>query len=175
MTTNVSDQYRASQAAGGVGSQRKCWHRDVLRETTTSAFANTLFSLAFTLLVFHGRRGIPIFGPGGLERDALPQCFMVGLMSALIAPLVIRGRIVGRKLSYDLAPRFARISRLYLRAAAFAIAAMIVGVALQVVLLAAIFRLDLDFRQALAFKALFGAALALCVTPGAILSSYRLR
>ena len=154
---------------------RELWHRDVLRETGVSAIANSLFSIAFVFVVFHGQPKIPIAGPGGLERDAFLQCFMVGLMSALIAPIVIRSRENAGKLGYELVHCFTGLFTLYVRAVCFAIAAMAAGVLVQAFLLTAIFPLSPNFRQALVFKALFGAGLALSVTPCALFSAFKQR
>jgi hypothetical protein len=149
------------------------WSRYLLIETATSAVANTLFSIAFVFLVFHGHARIPVRGSGGLIYDAIPQSFMVGLMSALISPAITRKRIAAKSLPIRLSNRLAHIFHLYIRAFLFALAAMVAGVAVQAVLLTVLFPASLSFWTALIYKSIFGACLAILVTPCALLSDFK--
>jgi len=149
------------------------WRKFLFTEIATSAVANTLFSIAFVTLAFQGHAQIPISGSGGLIRDAIPQSFMVALMGTLISPLITRNRIAKGSLPIILSNKLQHTYQVYVRAFLFAFAAMIVGVAAQAVLLPVLFPPSLGFWYVFLYKSLYGAGLAILITPCALLTTFK--
>jgi hypothetical protein len=69
-------------------------HRQYLAiEASIGSAISAALSLAFCFLVFGGQQPVPVGGLGGLIVDALPQSFMVALMSSLVPTLLTRRRV----------------------------------------------------------------------------------
>jgi hypothetical protein len=85
------------------------------------------FRIAFVFIVFHGLASILVSGHGGLVQDAFPQCFMVGLMGALIPPAILRKRVIANRLPVTLSISVKSSFQLFYRSVLFALAATIVA------------------------------------------------
>jgi hypothetical protein len=70
----------------------------ILRETLIAMVANALFSALFIVLVFSGRKEIPMWGLDGMAFDFLPHTFMLIFMSTLMPGFLTRKRIAAGKL-----------------------------------------------------------------------------
>lgn len=75
----------------------------IVRETAIGSVINVVIGAAFFLMIFRGQADLPVWGPGGLILDCLPQGFMIGLMSVIPAMLITRKR-VGRGLALTTSP-----------------------------------------------------------------------
>jgi hypothetical protein len=169
-TEPAIDTYQDIDAAKQT---QRGWSKYLSIETATSAVANMLFSIFFCVLVFHGHARVPIRGSGGLIFDAIPQCFMVGWFGALISPLVTRKRIAAKSLPINLKNRLAHTYQIWVRAFFIAFISMVVGVAIQAVLLPVVFPPTLSFWQVFLYKCLCGAGISVVVTPCALLTAFK--
>jgi hypothetical protein len=141
-------------------------------ETAISMAINATISIGFAWLVFHGHAHVPASGPGGLVRDAAPQTFMITLMGTLVPSLITRKRMHSGHLDAWLcrppgAPP-GSAGKILLRAVALAIVAMGLGLAFNAALLPRLFPLDLAYDHVLVLKTVYGALVALVITPLAI-------
>ncbi|MDO6414143.1 hypothetical protein Q4F19_07100 [Sphingomonas sp. BIUV-7] len=69
-------------------------HRHYLAAETSIGFAiSAVLSLVFCFFIFGGQASIPVGGTGGLIVDAIPQSFMVALMSTFVPTLLTRRRV----------------------------------------------------------------------------------
>jgi hypothetical protein len=125
----------------------------ILRETIVSVLINTALSIVFFLVVFGIKAPIRL---GDMALDFLPQTFMVALMGTLIPPLILR-----RKAGAAVRPI---VVRSFIAAV---VSLALAGGAAYVVCRG---NADFTFRPAIALlmRAIYGAILALIVTPWAI-------
>ena len=141
-------------------------------ETAISMVINSLLSLAFAWLIFHGHDHVAISGPGGLVRDAGPQTFMIALMGTLVPSMITRQRIRAGHLDAWLQRHSGasqgRGSTIFLRALIIAVAAMVLGLAINQNTLPLLFPVGLAYERVLLFKTVYGLLVALLVTPLAI-------
>ena len=139
-------------------------HRYILRETIVSMVINTLFSLAFFLLVFTVGAPVRVWGVGGYAFDALPQSAAIAAMSTLVPGFIamrqIRAGRLARRNEASILPR-----NIWLRAVVVAMAAMALGGALSVAGLMLLGLRAIPWEAALIAKLAYGAALAGIVTP----------
>jgi hypothetical protein len=141
-------------------------------ETVVSMAINAAISVGFAWLVFHGHDHVLSSGPGGLVRDAAPQTFMITLMSTLVPSLVTRKRMHSGHLDAWLrgqpgvSPAPAR--KIILRAFLLALSAMVLGLGLNAAILPLLFPTGLNYGKVFALKAVYGALVALVITPLAI-------
>ncbi|MEH3159589.1 MAG: hypothetical protein PGN08_12095 [Sphingomonas taxi] len=71
--------------------------RYIAIETMIGATISAVLSIAFVLLVFGGRAGVTVAGPGGLIVDAVPQGFAIALMATLVPTMLTRRRLARGK------------------------------------------------------------------------------
>lgn len=111
-------------------------HRRYLAiEAGIGAAINGVLSLGFVFLMFGRLLQVPVFGAGGLIVDAVPQSFMVGLMSALVPTLLTRRRVASGAVAPSGVP--VRLPRHPIaRAVMLAAAATVLGVGVQAAVLA---------------------------------------
>ena len=146
--------------------------RYLASETALSMFINATISIGFAWLAFHGHDQVPSGGPGGLVRDSAPQTFMITLMSTLIPSLVTRKRMHSGHLDAWLcgqpggSPAPAR--KIILRAFLLALVAMVLGLGLNAAILPLLFPIGLGYGKVFALKAVYGALVALVITPLAV-------
>lgn len=147
--------------------------RYIVIETLISMAINAAFSAGFAFLMFGGRAEIGLWGPAGLALDFAPQTFVIAMMSVLVPTVLTRRRVR----SGALAPGNGAPSRLpdnlLLRAALVALAATIVLGGAATALLAATWTGPLTFSAALLLKIIYGALVALAVTPPALRAALR--
>lgn len=133
--------------------------RFVRKQAMVSAVINTVLSAAIFMLLVGLPTGRLTFGaPDYLAFDFLPQCGMVGLMSALVAPFIARKELAALTGTALYVP-----SRIIARAAVLALLSLAVGAGAALLLSASPLE-SIASWQALAFKALFGGALGAFVT-----------
>jgi hypothetical protein len=134
----------------------------ITKETGISMGVNTLFSLAFFLLLFAGLPHIPM---ASYAVDFMPQSFAIALMSTAVPGLIARQR--RRKgLVPQLAGHTSRLPRhLLARAGLVAVLAGALAGGAMAGLSLLLLPSTLGWWPALAGKLAYGAALAALVTP----------
>jgi hypothetical protein len=141
-------------------------------ETAISIAINAAMSIGFVWLVFHGHDHVPTSGPGSLVRDAAPQTFMITLMSTLVPSLITRQRMRAGHLDAWHRSQPGAIhrptSKIFLRALTLAIAAGVLGLILNAAILPLLFPGGLAYDRVFFFKAVYGALVAIVITPLAI-------
>lgn len=140
----------------------------ITKETAISIIINTMLSVVFVFVSFHGMERIPLWGHGGLLRDAIPQSLAIAFMGSLIPAWITlrRSRITGLPVPATI--RRVRPRNVVLRSVLTAAAAGIVGVSLWGILLTHL-PTALQFSDVLVLKASYGAVEASVVTPIALL------
>ena len=136
--------------------------RYVFVETAIGMLINTLISIGFVYLIFGGTAQI---STAALIPDAVPQSFMIALMSTIVPTLLTRKRMrAGVVASSDRQiPKL--MKALPVRALLVALLAAIAGLASHAFLLGSFSPSEMTFGTALIFKASYGAILAAIVTP----------
>jgi hypothetical protein len=141
--------------------------RYVVIETLISMVVNATFSAGFTLLVFGGRAEIGLWGLDGLALDFAPQTFVIAMMSVLAPTALTRRRV--RLGALEPGSGASRLPRnLFVRALAVALPATFLLGAAATALLAATWTGPLTFGAVLPLKIIYGALVALAVTPPAL-------
>lgn len=135
--------------------------RYLLKEATVSALINAIISTAFFFGFFSGIDPIPIWGKGGYALDFLPQSFAVALMSALVPGLLARKAIAAGRFGAMGAPR---LSRVFMRSVAWAIAGLVAGAGLATIVLLLTGVNTVSALSGLALKIVYGALLGALVT-----------
>lgn len=131
----------------------------IRRNALQSAIINASFSLAFFALVFgFPAQALTMAAPDHFALDFLPQAAAVALMSALV-PVLASRRDLAQLTGRPPAP----VRTIVLRAATFAMAALMPGGALAALALAMPWQ-TLAVAPALAIKLCFGALLGAAVT-----------
>lgn len=103
-------------------------------EAAIAAAISAVLSGAFVALIFGGRAQVLVAGSGGLIVDALPQTFMIALMSSLVPTLSTRRRLArGLVQPLHAATRWPR--RIAVRVLTIAVGATLLAGALHSVLL----------------------------------------
>ena len=146
----------------------------ILAETLVGAAINTAMSLGITWLAFHGHAQVPTHGGLSLVTDAIPQTFMVVLMSVLPVSLLTRARARRGRL-LPVAPHlgWTAPSNLAVRALAAAFLAALLGF-LGFLALAPVLAPDgVPLGAALILKAIYGAALSILVIPFAAIAALK--
>lgn len=135
----------------------------IRRETRVSIVINAVLSVLFFLLVFGWNGPVRVWGVGNYVFDAIPQSFMVSLMSTLVP-----GAMTARKLAQaSVAPidRQRRLPRsLIPRGLIFALAGSCAGYALFAVPLLVTGVETLAWGTAFAFKIVYGGTLGALVS-----------
>lgn len=134
--------------------------RYVAVETLISVVINTAISIGFAWWVFGGASSV---ATRAAILDAVPQSFMITLMSVIVPGSLTSRRIAAGRI----APLVGKPIRwpLAVRAIAAAVVAALAGLALNTAVLTWFFPNTIGFDNLLAIKAVYGAALAAIVTP----------
>ena len=146
--------------------------RYVIVETIVGMAINVVLSGVFTWLFFHGRPTIAFAGAHGYGVDFFPQAFAIALMSVVVPTLLTRKRLNNEKIKrLDGADWFP--AKLFVRAPLIAVTAtLVLGGGLYV-----LGRDDLPqtatFSTLLSIKLVYGAVVALLVTPMALIAALR--
>jgi hypothetical protein len=136
--------------------------RYILVETMISVIINTVISIGFVFLACGGQDRVAV---AALIPDAIPQSFMIGLMSTVVATLLTRRRVRAGAIA-AMSRTFPRLlGSLPVRALVAALAATLAGLATHFVVLTTLAPDGLSLGATFAFKAIFGAILAAIVTP----------
>ena len=155
-------------------AERPSLRRYILTETIVGVVINTAISLAITWLAFHGYAQVPTHGGLSLVTDAIPQSFMVVLMSVLPVSLLTRARARKGRLLPS-APRggWSAPPKLAVRAVGAALLAAVIGY-LGFLALAPLLAPDgVPVADALVLKAVYGAALSVLVIPFAAIAALK--
>jgi len=142
--------------------------RYIFVETLISIAINAAISAGFAFFTFGGRTEIGLWGPSGLALDFVPQTFMIALMSVLVPTALTRRRVAAGAIRPPAGPPSRLPRNLAIRALlAAAIATLLLG-GTATALLAALWSAPLGFATVLPLKILYGALVALLVTPPAL-------
>jgi hypothetical protein len=136
--------------------------RYVVVETAISMLINAPISVAFVYLVFGSS---PRIATAALIPDAVPQSFMIALMSTIVPTLLTRNRLRAGVIARSDGQNPELLRTLPVRALVIAVVATIIGLAIHAILLGNYAPHELSFGTALIFKACYGAILAAIVTP----------
>lgn len=133
--------------------------RLVRKQMIVSAVINAVLSAAI-FVALSGRPGgmLTVGAPNQVALDFLPQCAMVGLMSALVPPFVAR-----REFAAVCGTTLPPTGRIVATATGLALASLALGGVLAAALLASPLE-AVDAWHALASKAVFGGVLGALVT-----------
>jgi hypothetical protein len=142
--------------------------RYIFVETLISMIVNAAISAGFAWLVFGGQREIGLWGSGGLALDFAPQTFMIATMSVLVPTALTRRRIKAGALAEGRGPPPRLPRNPLVRAVLIATAATCVLGGAATALLAASWSGPLAFGAVLPLKIVYGAAVALLITPYAL-------
>jgi hypothetical protein len=131
------------------------------RETLVAVAINAALSTLFCFLVFGGGAAIPT---RDLVRDAAPQSFMIALMTTIVPTLLTRRRLRTGRLA-PLPGGSILPSSLSARAVLVAVAAPVLGTAVNALVLPAAGIAAWTFGAVLALKIAYGALLAAACAP----------
>lgn len=139
--------------------------RYLIVETAISVAINTVISIGFVYLAFGGQAQV---ATAALIPDAVPQSFMIALMSTVVPTMLTRrrrraGLIEGHD---NVVPDLLR--SLPVRALLFAVITAVAGFAASALLIGTLAPPQLPFAAVLTGKAVYGALLAAVVTPFAL-------
>ena len=141
-------------------------HRAYLvRETVISILINAALSAAFVFIMFGGVDPVPVRGLGGAVFDFLPQTFMISLMSTLVPSALTAKRLRTGSITALPASMHKLPKALLLRSVTVAVVTTIaLGIAAAATFYVAGIG-SLPFATLLVTKILYGALVALIVTP----------
>lgn len=142
--------------------------RYIVIETAISVIINAAISAGFAFLVFGGRPDIGLWGSAGLALDFVPQTFMIAMMSVLVPTALTRRRIRAGVLRPDSGPPSRLPRHLFVRGLFVSVVATVVLGGAATALLAASWSGPVGFAAVLPLKILYGAGVALIVTPLAL-------
>ena len=142
----------------------------VARETAISVLINVALSLFFTWLSFGGEAYAP---RDSVLVDFAPQTFMIALMGSLVPAAITRGKL-RKGAVLPLEPGSGRYPRnLFLRSLLIAVLVALVVGGIAVALTLASGAETFSFGPLMVGKAIYGAVVALIVTPVAIRMALR--
>lgn len=136
----------------------------VVRETLLSVTINSAFGLAAFVLLFRGIDPVPIGPHTKLTNDFLVQATIIGFFAAFPPLLIVshhirKGKVSGRQVT---------LPAIFARAAALALASAIVFGGAGWLVTHALDGASAPFFLIAVLKALFGAVIALVITPVAL-------
>jgi hypothetical protein len=134
----------------------------VRRETLIGIAINAALSAAFVFLVFGGRDAV---GTREIVLDALPQSFMIALMTTIVPTLLTRQRLRKGGLEILAADGGRLPANLPLRALVVAGTSALLGGALHWLVLPPVAPPVWSFEAVLAYKIAYGACLAWLLAP----------
>ncbi|MDB5669620.1 MAG: hypothetical protein JWO25_579 [Alphaproteobacteria bacterium] len=135
--------------------------RHVRRETLISIAINAALSALFCVLVFHGRS---LIAPREIVFDALPQSFMIALMTTIVPTLLTRRRLRSGSLERIRSGPALLPRNLLGRALVVAALAAAGGFALSALIVPRI-AASWSFEATLIFKVAYGGLLASLCAP----------
>jgi hypothetical protein len=142
--------------------------RYVAKETAISVVINCVISAVFVWLMFGDRSDAPLWGWNGLAVDFVPQTFMIALMGTLVPSAITRRRIRAGNIGAK-GGQGTRLPRhLFVRSIGFAVSATILLAPVAIGVLTVLGVASLPFTSILALKILYGALVAIAVTPIAV-------
>jgi hypothetical protein len=136
--------------------------RYIAIETAISVVINTIISIGFAYFTF---RGLPRIATATLIPDAVPQSFMIALMSTVVPAVLTRKRVLAGTIEPMEHTTAALVRSLPIRAILVAFIAAAAGFVVHYALLTTFAPDGLTLRAVIAFKAAYGAMLAAIVTP----------
>lgn len=146
--------------------------RYVRTETTFSTIGSTVVGTVVFMFVFGVFEPVPTRGVGAYAFDFLPQGFMTALICAVAGGGVTRARIRKGAIA-PMAGPVPRISSFWGRGIIYGLAALVLG-SLPVAALIMASGIDImDWSLAVTGKIVFGAAIAMIVTPRALRDALR--
>lgn len=157
-----------------ASADRHAWRGYVSAETVIGATINAFMSVVATWLFFHGHARVPSTGAFSLVTDAIPQSFMVALMSVLPVSLLIRLRArKGRRLPLPPPAAWSGPKTLLFRAMLVAAFAAAIGFASFRLLAPSLAPDGVTFAYALILKAAYGAILSVIIVPFAAIAALK--
>ncbi len=147
--------------------------RYIIKESLISVAINTVLSICFVFLAFHGQSKVPLAGRHGIVADMAPQTFMVVLMSCPVPGLLTRRRFLAGTLSWQPAENKSVLSAVYITAVVTAVVGTCLVVATCSITLPHLLPTGISFAPLVIGKGLFGMVLAAMVTPWAIMRVLR--
>ena len=157
-----------------ASAEPQAWRRYVTVETVVGATMNVVMSLVFTWLVFHSQARVPSTGGPSLVADAIPQSFMVALMSVL--PVSLLTRLRARKGALVPLPppgAWRGPKNMVLRAVLVAVVTAAIGFVCFLLLAPALAPQGVSFTQALILKGIYGAVLSVIIVPFAAIAALK--
>lgn len=148
---------------------RAQWHYLAI-DAMTGAVINAAFSCAVTWLVFGGRPEVPVTGLDGALFDFAPHTFMVALMTTIVPGFLGRRRVAAGGIAPLATPLMPLPPNLLVRAITLAILATLVLGGGAAAALYATAGTTIAFGPFLIGKCLYGALVALVITPFAFTS-----
>ena len=139
----------------------------IRRETAISIGINSVLSLSFFALLFHGLTDVELGRREGLIMDCLPQGFVIGLMSTLVPGLLTVRRLAAGRTGSDVQVRHFP-GMLLVLALGVAIGAAAIGTVMVAAIAMAAEVVSVAFTAAAVLKVLYGGLLAAVVTPPVI-------
>lgn len=153
----VQQVHTESIGAVGPTDSRGKSRRYIATESVISGAFSGLVSLGFAYLLFGGLAVVPLGGKDGIIADAIPQLFMVVLMSTLIPWFLTRRRIAAGMFHGLRAELVPTAGPMCLRCLLLAAGCAAVLVALQAVILPTVSPSTWPFSAVLVCKFLTGA------------------
>jgi hypothetical protein len=149
------------------------YRRYLATETAISVVINVALSAVFAWAMFAGRDAIAASGAKGFAVDFLPQTFMISLMSVVVPTLLTRKRLsAGRLSGVEVSPP---PWPLWMRAPLMAIAATLLLGGSAALLSLALTPNGLQFSALLPIKLVYGAVVAILMTPLGLVLAMRER
>lgn len=140
--------------------------RYIAVEMAIAAVINAVLSAAFAFLVFGGRSQIGVNGVHGIVFDAVPQTFMIALMSCVV-PTILTHRRVASRAVMPLPSGLSLPRTLLVRAILVAVLSSVLAVVAQAIVLPR-FGASWSFAQLIAFKCVYGALLGAAIAAVAV-------
>lgn len=154
---------------GAVASSHRTFL--VLEQGVGSILINLPLNAAIAWLAFRGAEAVPFWGQQSIAGDTIGTCFVLPLITTLIATPLCRGRVRSGTLpplpwTPAMRSTLGRLPRgTWWRGVAFGALTMIVVAPLALVALRAFGIAAMPFGTFVAFKGIFAAALGALVTP----------
>ena len=136
--------------------------RYIATETAISVVINTVISIGFAYFTF---RGLSRIATAALIPDAVPQSFMIALMSTVVPALLARKRVLAGTIEPVEHPTVRLARSLPIRASLVALIAAAAGFVMHYALLTTFAPGGLTLNATITFKAVYGATLAAIITP----------
>jgi len=146
----------------------KFQRRYVAIETVISMVINCAISWGMFMLLFGGRPQVPLRGLDGALIDFIPQTFMIALMSLLVPTFLTRRRVTRGRIGSIADSPLPLPANMFIRALLVAALATFFLGGIAAALLLATTEGTISFGALLIVKCVYGALVALIVTPIAV-------